>query len=140
MYNMENAPIELIRCLELGLPMPSGLLKRFPLVVLEQWRQQWMEGPGQKITAERRGVQLKRQQAEKRRREQRNQEQMKYWIEPGSIVTINSPGTRVDKRKGHLRKVEEIGCLSYGHILLDMSTTRVSMEKLDRYPEENDNT
>ena len=70
MYNLENAPIELIRYLELGLPMPSGLLQRFPLIVLEQWRQLWMEGPGRKIAAERRGVELERQQAEKRRREQ----------------------------------------------------------------------
>jgi hypothetical protein len=136
MYNMENAPIELIRCLELGLPMPSGLLKRFPLVVLEQWRQQWMEGPGQKITAERRGVQLKRQQAEKRRREQIRQKKMAYWIEPGSIVTINSPGTRVDKRTAYLQETEEIGGIGYGHILLDMSISRVPMEKLNRHPKD----
>ena len=130
MYNLENAPIELIRCMELGLPMPSGLLQRFPLVVLEQWRQQWVEGPGRKITAERRGVELERQQAEKRRREEIRQKKMAYWIEPGSIVQINSPRTRVDKRKVYLQKIEETGGRDYGHVLLDMSTTRMPIEKL----------
>jgi len=105
MYNLENAPIELIRCLELGLPMPSGLLQRFPLVVLEQWRQLWMEGPGRKITAERRGIELEHKRAENLRREQIRQEQMAYWIEPGSIVIINAPRTPLDQRQGRLADV-----------------------------------
>ena len=130
MYNLENAPVELIRCLELGLPMPGGLLQLFPLVVLEEWRQQWLEGPGRKITAERRGVELERQQTEKRQREQIRQKQMPNWIEPGSIVTINSPRTRIDRRKAYLQKIEEIGGREYGHVLLDMSTSRVPIEQL----------
>jgi hypothetical protein len=130
MYNLENAPVELIRCLELGLPMPGGLLQLFPLVVLEEWRRQWMEGPGRQITENRRGVELECQQAEKKRREQLRQKQMAYRIGPGSIVIINSPRTRIDRRKAYLQKIEEIGGREYGHVLLDMSTSRVPIEQL----------
>ena len=121
MYNMENAPIELIRCLELGLPMPSGLLQRFPLVVLEQWRHLWMEGPGRKITAERMGIELKRQDAENQLREQMRLEQMSYWIEPGSIVTMNAPRTSLDKRNGCLVENRWIQNQLYGLVLVDQN-------------------
>ena len=121
MYNLENAPIELIRCLELGLPMPSGLLQRFPLIVLEQWRQLWMEGPGRKITAERRGIELKRQDAENQRCKQMRLEQMSYWIEPGSIVTINAPRTSLDQRNGCLVENRWIQNQLYGLVLVDQN-------------------
>jgi len=121
MYNRENAPIELIRCLELGLPMPGGLLQRFPLVVLERWRQEWMEGPGRKITAERRGIELERQDAENQRCEQMRLEQMSYWIEPGSTVTINAPRTSLDKRNGCLVENRWIQNQLYGLVLVDQN-------------------
>ena len=130
MYNLENAPIELIRCLELGLPMPSGLLQRFPLVVLEQWREQWMVGPGRKITAERRGVELEHQRAENLRREQIRQEQMAYWIEPGSIVTINAPRTSLDQRKAIVITIGNDHSNSSARISIDGNEVRLSACKL----------
>ena len=132
MYNLQNAPIELIRCLGLGLPMPSGLLQRFPLVVLEQWRQQWMEGPGHQITTKRRAIEQERQHAENKLHKQLCQEKMTYWIEPGSIVTINAPKTSIDKRKAILITIDSCYSSQSAKILMDGSEIRLSALKIEK--------
>ena len=132
MYNLENAPIELIRCLELGLPMPSGLLQRFPLVVLEQWRQQWMDGPGHQITTKRRAIEQERQHTENKRLNQLCQEKMTSWIEPGSIVTINAPRTSIDKRKAILITIDSGYSSQSAKILIDGNEIRLSALKIEK--------
>ena len=132
MYNLENTPIELIRCLELGLPMPGGLLQRFPLVVLEEWRRQWMEGPGRQITEDRKAIELERLNAEIRDRERLRHQQMAYWIEPGSIVTINAPRTSLDQRKAIVITIGNDYSNSSARISIDGNEVRLSACKLKK--------
>ena len=128
---MTKPPSELIRSLQLGLPIPADLHTRFPAALLEQWRLDWCAGPGLEISAQRDAALRRYADGLAKASAERRAEQAEYWIEPGSMVRINMPRTSKDQRTARLLNVEwNDGDRLMGQIHLDMTTVTIPMESL----------
>jgi len=128
---MTQPPSELIRALQLGLPIPADLHTRFPAELLEQWRLDWCAGPGLEVSAQRDAALRRYADGLAKASAERRVEQGEYWIEPGSMVRINMPRTSKDQRIVRLLDVcwnEENRLM--GRIYLDMTVVTLPMEAL----------
>ena len=128
---MTQPPSELIRSLQLGLPIPADLHTRFPAALLEQWRLDWCAGPGLEISAQRDAALRRYSDGLVKASTERRAEQSEYWIEPGSMVRINMPRTSKDQRTVRLLDVcWSEGDQLMGRIYLDMTVVTLPMEAL----------
>ena len=128
---MTQPPSELIRSLQLGLPIPADLHTRFPAALLEQWRLDWCAGPGLEVSAQRDAALRRYADGLAKASAERRAEQAEYWIEPGSMVRINMPRTSKDQRTVRLLDAYwSEGDQLMGRIYLDMTVVTMPMEAL----------
>ena len=128
---MTQPPSELIRSLQLGLPIPADLHTRFPAALMEQWRLDWCAGPGLEISAQRDAALRSYADGLAKASAEHRLEQAEYWIEPGSMVRINMPRTSKDQRTVRLLDVcWSEGDQLMGRIYLDMTVVTLPMEAL----------